>query len=202
MDAEQAGAAWPGGCACSFCANAFPCGMHPHPRWTAAEEECGGGACEAVFGGLPPAGGTPQLRLYNLGGCACAHARARASVRADYLRLVRRVHGGGGGQQLGAYYHPLLPVSRSSRVLPCRAEPMPICRHPFTVSAPTAALVAMLAWHAGTWLQFERTVVTLGSSCMTCAGTTPVDTRPSAAARTIRMATRATSTAPTPDSAR
>jgi hypothetical protein len=28
-----------GGCACSFCENAFPCGMHPHPRWTAAEEE-------------------------------------------------------------------------------------------------------------------------------------------------------------------
>jgi len=36
----------------------------------------------------------------------------------------------------------------------------------------------------------------------TCAGTTRADTRPSAAPRTIRMAIRATSTAPTPASAR
>jgi hypothetical protein len=166
------------------------------------QRKSGGGACEAVAAALPPGGGTSQLPINNLGGCAWANARARTAVRADYLRLVRRVHGGGGGQQLGTHYHPLLPVSRSARILQCRAVPTPICRHPSTMSAPAAALVAMLALHAGIWLHLGRTIVTLGSSCMMCAGTTPVGTRPSAAARTTRMATRATSTAPTPDSAR
>ena len=148
MHAGQARAARPGGCAWSFCANAFPCGMQPTPL------DCGGvrergGACEAVAAALPPGGGTPQLPINNLGGCAWAHARARAAVRADYLRLVRCVNSCGGSQQLGAHYHPLLPVSRSARVLQCRAVPTPMCRHPSTVSSPAAALVAMLAWH--TW---------------------------------------------------